>query len=118
MVGSYFNFQMLLNNSRIKTPVVSEHWRNMSNEERIKLISEKLKKDKKTNEFEIFKVLEDGQIILKINKSIKSNERGMILLDLEEQLKNTIDQALTVWLEPVGDKSKLRNLRGIKFQIE
>ena len=44
--------------------------------------------------------------------------RGIILLDLEEQLKKNIDQGLTVWLEPIGDKSKLRNLRGVKFQLE
>ena len=42
--------------------------------------------------------------------------RGMILLDLEEKLKKNIDIGLTVWLEPVGDKSKLRNLRGIKIK--
>ena len=27
-----------------------------------------------------------------------------------------IDAGLTVWLEPVGDRSKLRNLRGINFK--
>ena len=39
-----------------------------------------------------------------------------MLLDLEERLKKKIDLALTVWLEPVGDKSKLRNLRGITMK--
>ena len=40
------------------------------------------------------------------------------LLNLEERLKNNIDKGLTVWFEPVGDKSKLRNLRGIKIKPE
>ena len=40
----------------------------------------------------------------------------MLLLDLEERLKKNIDKGLTVWFEPIGDKSKLRNLRGIKIQ--
>ena len=39
-----------------------------------------------------------------------------MLLDLEEKLKNEIDLGITVWCEPVGDKSKLRNLRGIKIK--
>ena len=37
---------------------------------------------------------------------------------LESELKENIDAGLTVWFEPVGDKSKLRNMRGIKFQSE
>ena len=28
----------------------------------------------------------------------------------------SIDNGITVWLEPVGDKSKLRNLRGIEIK--
>ena len=31
-------------------------------------------------------------------------------------LKRKVDNSITVWLEPVGDKSKLRNLRGITFK--
>ena len=58
---------------------------------------------------------DDGQIILRVQKSIPSNIRGILLLDLEDRIKKNIDKGLTVWLEPVGDKSKLRNLRGIKF---
>ena len=38
-----------------------------------------------------------------------------MLIDLENKIK-TIDPGLTLWLEPVGDKSKLRNLRGITFK--
>ena len=39
-----------------------------------------------------------------------------MLLDFEEELKKSIDQGITIWLEPVGDKSKLRNLRGITIK--
>ena len=44
--------------------------------------------------------------------------RGPLLLDLEEKLKKNIDDGITVWFEPVGDKSKLRNLRGITINQE
>ena len=69
-------------------------------------------------DFEVFKTPDNGQIVLKASEPIPSNKRGEILLDLEDHLKQNIDKGLTVWFEPIGDKSKLRNLRGIKFQSE
>ena len=39
-----------------------------------------------------------------------------MLLDLESLIKDNIDDGISIWLEPVGDKSKLRNLRGINFK--
>ena len=33
------------------------------------------------------------------------------MLDLEEKIKTEIDRGLSIWCEPVGDKSKLRQLR-------
>jgi hypothetical protein len=105
-------------NYNIKKLAVSKRWTELLFKEKVSLINIELKKNEKTKEFEIFKINEDGQIILKIRNPIKSNERGIVLLDLEEQLKKNIDHGLTVWLEPIGDKSKLRNLRGVKFQFE
>jgi hypothetical protein len=109
---------MLNNHSTIPTPSVNKLWLEMSDDERYKLISQELKKNDKIKDFELFRVYKDGQIILKTEISIKSSERGMLLLDTEEQLKKNIDKGLTIWLEPVGDKSKLRNLRGIVFKQE
>ena len=84
-------------------------------QKRIELISEELKK-KNLEKFEVFEVPDNGNIVLKVLEPIPSNIRGMLLLDLEDQLKSNIDKGLTAWLEPVGDKSKLRNLRGIVFK--
>jgi len=53
-----------------------------------------------------------------IERSISASIRGTMLLDLEQVLKNSIDKGITVWLVPVGDKSKLRNLRGIQIKTE
>ena len=39
------------------------------------------------------------------------------MLDFEESLKKNIDRGITIWLEPVGDKSKLRNLRGVEIKM-
>ena len=85
---------------------------------RVIAVKNELKKDEKLSDFEVYKALDDGQIVLKVNNTIPSSQRGNILLDLEEKLKKNIDNGLTVWFEPVGDKSKLRNLRGIKINQE
>ena len=99
-----------------KTPSTSQFWKNLSNEKRVDLINKELKKNKNLSAFEVFKTPDNGQIVFKVQKTIPSNKRGLLLLDLEDQLKANVDKGITVWFEPVGDKSKLRNLRGIKFQ--
>ena len=76
------------------TPTTGKNWKNSSEEVRKSLIYEIIKKDQNYDDFEIYQTSDDG----------------------EEKLKEIIDAGLTVWLEPVGDRSKLRNLRGINFK--
>jgi hypothetical protein len=58
----------------------------------------------------------DGQIIVNLLEPVVADKRGTLLLDLEAFLKESIDQGLVVWLEPFGDRSTLRNLRGIEVK--
>ena len=37
-------------------------------------------------------------------------------VELEEKIKYNIDRGITIWCEPVGDKSALRKLRGVKIK--
>ena len=106
---------MIKNFSNQETPKPSEKWKNLSEDSRIEIIAEELKKNILYSDFEVVEAPDNGQIILKIEKAIPSNVRGIMLLELEAKLKSAIDKGISVWLEPVGDKSKLRNLRGIKF---
>ena len=98
-----------------KTPTTTKFWKNLDDKNRKKLIINEISKIDELKDFEVSQVLSDGQIIFRVTKSIPSNKRGNILLDLEERLKKNVDIGLTVWFEPVGDKSKLRNLRGRKI---
>jgi len=100
-----------------KTPLTSKYWLKLSDKERLEAITIELKKNN-LEDFEIFKTPDNGQIVFKVSKPIPSGKRGLLLLDLESNLKKNIDEGLTVWFEPVGDKSKLRNMRGITFQSE
>lgn len=103
-------------NSIAKTPVTDNEWQRKSDTERVKLIQNFLSQEADYKEYEVVNAEKDGQIVLKINKSIPANVRGILLLDLEKELKKKIDNGITIWLEPVGDKSKLRNLRGITIK--
>ena len=97
------------------TPATSEKWGNLNHDSRIEMIANELKKDKLYDGFEVVEAPDNGQIVLRIERAIPANERGLLLLELEEKLKSALDRGISVWCEPVGDKSKLRNLRGIKF---
>ncbi|MHB1141714.1 MAG: hypothetical protein ACYC1T_08155 [Sulfuricaulis sp.] len=59
---------------------------------------------------------EDGQIIVNLTEPLAAGKRGQLLLDLEAFLKESIDPGLAVWLEPLGDRNSLRNLRGIEVK--
>lgn len=106
---------MIENYSTQITPTTTKDWTDRSVEERIKLISNELKKNKLYENFEPIKAPDNGQVVIRVEKIIPANERGQLLLELEQKLKSNIDVGITIWCEPVGDKSKLRKLRGIQI---
>ena len=106
---------MVKNFSNQETPKPGEKWKRLSKDSRIEMIAKELKKNELYSGFEVVEAPDNGQIVLKIERALPANERGILLLELEEKLKSALDKGISVWLEPVGDKSKLRNLRGIKF---
>ena len=106
---------MVKNFSNQETPKPGEKWKRLSKDSRIEMIAKELKKNELSRGFEVVEAPDNGQIVLKIERALPANERGILLLELEEKLKSALDKGISVWLEPVGDKSKLRNLRGIKF---
>ncbi len=64
---------------------------------------------------DLSEVNNSGEVLLEMVTPMKASERGKILLDIEEYLKEAIDKGLTVWLKAIGDKNSLRRLRGIKI---
>ena len=102
------------NFSSAKTPVTSQDWRKKSEKNRIDIVSEELTKNSLYKDFQVIKAPDNGQIVVKIERIIPASQRGLLLLALEEKLK-LIDKGITIWCEPVGDKSKLRKLRGVEI---
>ncbi len=100
----------------------SHLWNSKSQEQRIDILQNSvnvfLNNNNSLHNFEIIvrEILDSGFITLIIKNDIGANERGVLLLDLELYLKDKIEPGLTVWLEPYGDKSVLRKLRGIEIK--
>jgi hypothetical protein len=100
----------------IDTIPLTEKWLLMSDGLRKKAIKDVVDMNIRGISIEVTNAPDNGMVVLKIVDTIPSNERGLFLLGLEKEVKNNVDQGLTIWLEPVGDKSKLRQLRGVEIK--
>lgn len=107
----------LKDNSNVETPASGDAWRAMSPAQRLERVKELLvSSPSSASLLEVAETREDGQVILRFTEPVGPERRGTILLDFEELLKREVDAGLTVWLEPLGDKSSLRRLRGIEVK--
>lgn len=100
------------------TPAPGHAWSRLRDDERLQLVKSTVS-EKLGASGDIFLFVEakvDGQIILAFREPVPADKRGTLLLDLEASLKASIDPGLAVWLEPLGDRNSLRNLRGIEVK--
>ncbi|MEQ1794850.1 MAG: hypothetical protein ABL970_11715 [Nitrospira sp.] len=101
-----------------ETPVPGQAWGRLRDEERLESVKNAVR-EKMGASGDIFVFVEaksDGQVILALREPVPADKRGTLLLDLESFLKDSIDPGLAVWLEPLGDRNSLRNLRGIEVK--
>jgi hypothetical protein len=107
-----------LRDAHAKTPAPSLQWRQLSDAERLTRVMAALRTGTTAlNGFvAIAAAKQDGQIIVNLVEPMPASKRGPLLLDLEAYLKMAIDPSLVVWLEPLGDRNSLRNLRGIEVR--
>ena len=108
---------MFTNHSTIETPIPGEEWISSSQNERMDLVHNALKDIEKYSNLTVINCRPNGEVFVEMKEPMSSNQRGTLLLDAEQLLKKQVDDALIIWLEPLGDKSTLRNLRGIKVKI-
>lgn len=102
-------------NALAHTPQPSQHWVLLSGEERLALINKELV-SLRWKYIEVLHAGSNGYITVALLEPLAPRERGHLLLDLEDRLKNKVDPSLTVWLEPKADKSVLRKLRGVEVK--
>jgi len=101
----------------VPTPAPGVAWTALNERQRVDRVLSKLLASpvQFLAQIEVVTAKADGQVIVRMKQSLPASQRGPFLLDLEDYLRN-IDQALVVWLEPLGDKNSLRNLRGIEVK--
>ena len=107
---------MFKNFSKITTPKTTIKWTNLSEKERINKVQEFLKIERIDESLKIVKVPSNGQLEFELLKDYSASERGPFLLEVEKKIKEIIDIGLTIWCVTVGDKSKLRKLRGLTIK--
>ena len=105
-------------NASAITPTPGNAWTEISDDERLELARKTLALYPAATKdiLDVTGVKRDGQVIVTFLEPVGPEERGTVLLDFEEYMKEAIDQGLTVWLEPLGDRNSLRNLRGIEVK--
>lgn len=104
--------------ANIDTPTPGPVWHQLTDAERLVLVN-KVVGDKMGFLSKTFVVVDarmDGQVIVNLLEPISADKRGTVLLDLEAFLKESIDPGLVVWLDSLGDRNSLRNLRGIEVK--
>ncbi len=102
----------------VPTPTPGDSWRQRADRERLLEVESALatKMPALQDFVSIVDARSDGQVIVRLLVPVPAGKRGTLLLDLEAGLKQLIDPGLVVWLEPLGDRSSLRNLRGIEVR--
>lgn len=107
---------MFKNYADVDSPVTQGSWREMSDAERLALINQKISDN---DEFSVINAThsnENGQVFVNLCEEISSSERGTLLLSFESLLKESVDRGINVWHEPIDDKNRLRQLRGIEVK--
>lgn len=99
-----------------QSPLPKDSWISLDEKIKINEIKKNLDEIDTRYDFEVINAFANGHVILKTSSSIHSSERGLLLLEIEMYLKKKIDDSITIWLQPVGDKSKLRQLRGMEIK--
>ena len=65
--------------------------------------------------FEVVHARASGETILRINKQMNAAQRGQELRKVERDLRMSIDPSITIYLEPMLDKNRVR-FRGVKIK--
>jgi hypothetical protein len=103
----------------VDSPLTAKEWSEKSEIERLSLVKSSLAGSciEYICQLEPVVARSDGQVTFRMIGELKVGVRGGVLLDAEAWLKNTVDQGITVWVEPMGDRSSLRKLRGVRIDV-
>ncbi len=110
--------QLVQSFAEVNSPETSMEWHQLESDQRIKCIVDFRDSRPEFQKLRVTRALIDGQVFVELVEPLPPAVRGSLLLDFESGLKTSVDRGLVVWCEPLGDKSTLRNLRGIEMRTE
>ena len=99
------------------SPKVGSKWRSLTEGERIDILANSTNGMSKYECIIPCRAETNGQVFVRLEGDVSASKRGIMLLDYEQQLKDSIDNGIIVWLEPMDDKNYLRKkFRGIQIK--
>lgn len=100
------------------SPVPGKQWADATEDDRVSQIKNSLNvfDSEWSQKFNVVSAKNNGFVVFEFKDSIPVQIRGMYFLNIENHLTKLIDKSITIWIAPVGDKSSLRNLRGIEVK--
>ncbi len=109
----------MLMSASADSPSPGERWLHLSEKDRLAAVSDCLLAGEQNfaDTLDPVSARNDGQVTFKLKHELSVSVRGGFLLDAEQWLKNELDESITVWLEPTGDRSSLRRLRGVEVKV-
>ena len=66
--------------------------------------------------FTVLRASDEGDVTVRFVAPMDAAERGTALLDAEDKLRAYVEPEIVLWHESLGDRSSLRNLRGIEIK--
>jgi hypothetical protein len=99
-------------------PELSTQWVSLSETNRIEKIKFQLSEIDINwqSKYMVVSARDNGFVFFEFIKSIPVDERANYFLNIETYLCEKVEASITIWFAPVGDKSSLRNLRGIELK--
>ena len=107
-----------INLSHANTPPIqpSDSWLKMEVSKQINAINQFLEKNECGNA-ELVKFESPSELVITIDKGMNAAQRGEFLRKLEMDIKQHVDQGLSVWLPPENDKNSIRKFRGVSIDV-
>lgn len=106
----------MLNAATSPTPTPNESWVEAKEAERLLRVVQLTSTIERFRELLPTQARPDGQVFVQLRSPLSAATRGVLLRDYEAYLKQMIDPAIAIWVEPLGDKNSLRKLRGIQIK--
>lgn len=101
---------VLIGDPWAESPATGEQWRAMDDATRKMLCHRALFGMPVT----VLEARPNGHVIVRLDDDLDAAARGILLRDVERKLKESVDPAMLVYLEPAQDRNALRRLRGVK----